>query len=111
MIEDTHKLARHKTVRQALQHVADNPEPTTAPIDTPVWELVCRVLFDVAQHPDAKVRGGLTRASKAQRMIARRLVGKRRPGTHPAQHKKQQISFVDLTQGIAIGGGSDEDAR
>ena len=111
MAEDIPKLARHKTVRQALQHVADHPAATSDPIDTPVWELVCRVLFDVAQHPDAKVRGGLTRASKAQRMIARRLVGKRRPGTHPAQHKKQQISFVDLTQGIAIGGGSGEDAR
>lgn len=91
-------LVKHKGVREALQYVADNPELRTAPIDTPVWELIARILFEIANSPDAKVRGSMARATKAQKMIADRLVGTRRAGTHPAQAKRQQVAFVDLTQ-------------
>ena len=44
------RLSRHKTVRAALQHVVDNPEMTTPPIDTPVWELVARILLAQRKH-------------------------------------------------------------
>lgn len=93
-------LTRHRGVREALQYVADHPDLRTAPIDTPVWELVSRILFEIANTPDAKVRGSMARATRAQKMISDRLVGTRRPGTHPAQAKKQQVSFVDLTVGV-----------
>ena len=99
MSDTSPPLSKHKSVREALQYVADHPEMTTAPIDTPVWELVSRILFEIASKPDARVRGSMARATKAQKMISDRLVGTRRPGTHPAQAKKQQVSFVDLTAG------------
>lgn len=99
MTEPTPPLAKHKTVREALQYVANNPEMKTAPIDTPVWELVSRILFEIATRPDARVRGSMARATRAQKLISDRLVGTRRPGTHPAEAKKRQVSFVDLTRG------------
>lgn len=92
------RLARHKTVKEALAYVAKHPDMTTDPIDTPVWELVARILFDIANNPNPRIRGSLTRATKAQKIIADRLVGTRRAGTHPAQVREQQLMFVDLTQ-------------
>ena len=94
------RLSRHKTVRAALQYVVDNPEMTTPPIDTPAWELVARILFELANNPNLHERGSLARATKAQRMIADRLVGTRRAGTHPTQLRKQEVLFVDLTQKV-----------
>lgn len=94
-------MKRHKTIPEALQYVADHPEqsqPDT--IDVPVWELVARTLFDIALHPDRRVRGSMARANKAQKMIMDRLVGRRRAGTHPATVKEEAIEFVDLTQGV-----------
>lgn len=91
------KLARHKTVREALVYVADNPEMTRDPIDTPVWELIARILYDHANSPDARVRGSLGRATRAQKMISDRLVGTRRAGTHPAQARQQTVMLKDLT--------------
>jgi hypothetical protein len=88
-----------RTVRDALAYVANHPEPTEDPVQTPTWELVGRVLFEVANSPSAKVRGSMARATKAQRMIAERLVGTRRPGTHPAVAREKKLSFVDLTAG------------
>ena len=93
------RLSRHKTVRQALQYVADHPELTTAPIDTPMWELIARILFELANNPDPKVRGSMARATRAQKMIADRLVGTRRRGTHPSQLRRQEVLFRDLTRG------------
>ena len=91
-------LKRHKGVRDALQTVAERPTPSTqAPIDTPVWELVAGVLFQIANSPDAKVRGSMGRANRAQKIITNRLVGRRRAGTHPAQVDGEQLEFVDLT--------------
>ena len=88
-----------KSVREALQYVAQHPELTTAPIDTPVWELISHILFEAANNPDARVRGSLARATKAQKIISDRLVGTRRAGTRPAQTRQQQVTFVDLTAG------------
>ena len=88
------------TVRQALQHVADNPVlETDVLIDVRVHELIARTLFEVANTPDASVRGGLSRANKARRMLMDRLVGKRRPGTTPAAKTEDELEFVDLTMG------------
>ena len=72
------------TIRQALQHVADYPEPVTDEvINTHVHELVCRTLFDIANRPDAGVRGSMTRANRARKMVLDRMAGRRRAGTKP----------------------------
>lgn len=90
-----------KTVGEALKHVADHPDPgPTAPIDKPMHELIARTLFEIANSPDAKVRGSMARATKAQKIIFDRLVGTRRPGSRPAARKDESIEFVDLTAGV-----------
>jgi hypothetical protein len=94
------ELKRHKSIGEALKHVAEHPARSTdAPIDAPVYELVARALFQVANSPDAGVRGSLAKANRAQKMIFNRMVGRRRPGTHPAQVETEEIEFIDLTAG------------
>lgn len=90
-----------KTIAEALKHVADNPDPgEVAPIDKPMYELISRTLFEIANSPDTKVRGSLARATKAQKIILDRLVGTRSPGSHPAARKSDALEFVDLTAGV-----------
>lgn len=86
------------TIRQALQHVADNPElKTDVLLDVHVHELVCRTLFEIANQPQIQQRGSLNRANIARGMILNRLVGRRRAGSHPATRTRSQLQFVDLT--------------
>ena len=86
------------TVREALQYVDRHPEwPTTPRLDMPVWELVARNLFDIANNPDSRVVGSINKSTRAQRIILDRLTGTRRVGTHPAVRNSKQIDFVDLT--------------
>lgn len=92
---------QHTTIKQALDRVAKNPVMLTDEIIAlPVHELVARTLFEIANSPNAQVRGSLARATKAQRIILDRTVGTRRPGTHPAARKTDEIEFVDLTEGM-----------
>jgi hypothetical protein len=92
------ELKRHKRIADALQYVADHPvRSTDAPIDTPVYELVSRALFHIANSPDSSVRGSMAKANRAQKLILNRMVGRRRAGTHPAQAQSEEIEFVDLT--------------
>ena len=94
-------MKRHRTLQEALQYVADHPEPSTdVALEMPVHELICRQLFELAMSPDAKVRGSLGRATRAQKLIMDRLIGRRRPGTHPAQAQGDDLEFDDLTQGM-----------
>lgn len=91
----------HMTIPAALQYVADHPVPATdAVIDMPVWEIAARTLFDIANNPDAKVRGSMVRATKAQKIILDRMVGVRKAGTAPVSTTAVEIDFVDLTQGV-----------
>jgi uncharacterized membrane protein (UPF0127 family) len=91
---------KHITVRQALQQVADYPVPLTDEVILmPTHEMICRTLFDIANTPDAKIRGSMGRANKARGMIMNRLVGRRRAGSHPATRVTVDIDFVDLTGG------------
>ena len=104
---------KHKTIPEALQFVADHPRPSSdAPVDMPIWELVARKLFEIANQPNPSVKGSMSRATRAQKLILDRLVGRRRPGTHPAQVKGDEIEFVDLTVGVLdasnTGGANDE---
>ena len=94
------RLKRSVSVRKALQYVTDHPEMTTDPIDTPVWELISRILFDIANTPDIRKRGSLARARRAQEIIAVRLVGTRRRGTHPATLSNNAVKLRDLTEGM-----------
>ena len=98
------------TVRQALQQVADYPVPLDDEvINYPVHEMVARTLFDIANRPDAQVRGSMARANKARRMILDRLVGRRRAGSHPATRTEVGIDFVDLAGEVTDGGRADPD--
>ncbi len=91
---------RTVSIQQALERVAKNPElATDVLLDVPAHELICRALFEIANSPDAKVRGSMARATRAQKMILNRMVGTRRSGTHPATRRDMQIEFVDLTGG------------
>jgi hypothetical protein len=91
------------TIREALQHAADNPQLMTDEIiQVPVHELIARTLFEIANQPDTAQRGSLARANKARKMLLERLVGKRRPGTKPLAQQDSTIEFIDLT-GKAIG--------
>ena len=87
----------HTTVRQALQRVAAGKISSEAPIEAPVHELVSMALFDIANHPDPKKPGTMRRATRAQKIILDRMVGKRLPGSNPAAKKNAEINFVDLT--------------
>ena len=90
----------HITVKDALQAVADHPQIRTDElIQLPVHELVCRNLFEIANHPDASQRGSMKKANTARKMILDRLVGKRRAGSHPATRNVVQLDFIDLTGG------------
>ena len=95
---------KHKTIKQALESVVANPTMTTDPIEAPIWQHVALTLFDIANKPDAKVRGSVARANRAQKIIFERLVGRRKAGTHPAQIKGDEIEFYDLTQTPSIEG-------
>lgn len=90
----------NKTIREALEYVANHPEPMVEPLDMPVWEHVARALFDIANNPDPKVRGAMARATRAQQIILDRRVGRRRAGTRPKVEERQQIEFRDLTDGV-----------
>ena len=96
----------HTTVRQALQRVASGKISSEAPIEAPVHELVCMALFDIANHPDPKKPGTMRRATRAQKIILDRMVGKRLPGSNPAAQGGIAVSFVDLTKAV-IGGETD----
>ena len=88
------------TIRQALQYVADYPEPLTDEVvNMPVYELIARNLFDIANRPDSSVRGSHTRANKARKMILDRMAGKRRSGTKPVVKKDTDLEMLDLTGG------------
>lgn len=86
------------SIREALKRVSDYPRMVDDElIQVPAHELVCRNLFEIANHPDVAQRGSLTRANKARKMILDRLVGKRRAGSHPATRTEVEIDFIDLT--------------
>jgi len=94
-------VVKSKTIPEALQFVADHPQPSSDnALLMPAWEHVSRSLFEIANSPNPKVKGSMARATKAQKIILDRLVGRRRPGTHPAQSKSDEIEFVDLTQAV-----------
>jgi hypothetical protein len=85
------------TIRQALQNVVDHPElDTDAIITIPVHELVARTLFELANSPAKNNHITLSRANVARKIIFDRLVGKRRPGSHPATKQELVVEFADL---------------
>ena len=87
------------TIRQAMQYVADNAEmPSDDLISLPVHELVARTLFEIANSP-SESPGSKAAANAARGMIFNRMVGRRKPGSHPATHKELVIEFEDLTGG------------
>lgn len=89
-----------RTVREALQHVADYPAPVDDEVITMhTGELIARTLYDIANKPDANVRGSMTRANTARRLIMNYLAGRRRSGTEPHEKKVASLRMQDLTGG------------
>jgi hypothetical protein len=89
-----------RTVREALQHVADYPVPLDDEVITQhTGELIARTLYDIANKPDANVRGSMTRANTARRLIMNYLAGRRRSGTGPHEKKVESLRMQDLTGG------------
>lgn len=99
------QLKKHKTIRQALLFVSDNPEwPSdlvTDRFEMSVWEMTARNLFDIANHPDTSSRTKMAQATRAQKIILDRLSGTRRQGTHPAVKSGHEVEMRDLTGGIS----------
>ena len=88
------------SIQKALSLVAANPVPSTDNmLDLKAHELIASTLIEIANSPDSKVRGSMARATRAQRLLLNRLVGLRRPGSHPAARETTGITFVDLTSG------------
>lgn len=93
-------LKRTVSIRQALQYVADHPDlDTDELISLPAHELVARTVFEIANTAHPGKRGSLAKANVARKMIFDRLVGRRRPGSHPATKKSTALRFADLTGG------------
>ena len=102
---------KNTTIRQALQQVADYPEMLDDNhLTKPTHELICRRLFEIANGGDDSVRGSMTRANKARKMILDRLAGKRRAGTKPAAKSDTAIEFVDLTGGELNAAAAEDEA-
>ena len=94
-----------RTVREALQHVADYPRPVDDEMLTMhTGELIARTLYDIANKPDANVRGSMARANKARRLIMNYLAGRRRAGTEPHQKQVVRLHMNDLTGGAITDG-------
>jgi hypothetical protein len=91
---------RNVTIRQALQRVADTPVmQSDVLLNIPTHELVARTLFEIANNPQFDQRGSMARANLARNMILSRLVGRRRPGSHPATDEKVVLEMIDLAAG------------
>jgi hypothetical protein len=91
-------MSQKRTVRQALQFVADYPVPVDdEQINMHTGELVARTLFEIANTPDANVRGSMARANRARKLIFDRLGGRRRAGTAPYVPSYTSIRVRDLT--------------
>jgi hypothetical protein len=96
---------QRRTVREALQYVADYPQPVDDEMLTMhTGELIARTLYDLANKPDANVRGSLGRANKARRLIMNYLSGRRRAGTTPHKRKVDTLTLNDLTGGAITDG-------
>jgi hypothetical protein len=94
------RLMQKRTIREALQHVADYPVPVDDEVITMhTGELLARTLFDIANKPDANVRGSMPRANKARRLIMNYLTGRRRAGTAPHEKRANTLQMQDLTGG------------
>lgn len=102
---------KNVSIQQALQQVAEYPGMVDDNLLTkPTHELMARSLFDIANNPDASVRGSMARANKARGMLLDRLTGKRRAGTAPATNQAVALEFIDLTGGEISGPAQDPDA-
>lgn len=94
------------TIRQALVHVTNYPNPVDDNfLEAPVWELVARQLFTIANSPSQS----MPRANKARKQIMDRMDGKRRTGTKPVVHDGRTLEFIDLTGGEIRGPASATD--
>lgn len=90
----------HVTVRQALLDAGEAGVPSSDDLtQVPVHELIALSLYEIANNPDASVRGSFTRANKARDMIFKRTAGTRRPGSAIAGAEEVSLEFTDLTKG------------
>lgn len=94
-------MAKNISVRKALDIVSKEPANNLydVTLDTPVYLIISRILFDMANDPNPSVKGAMGRANQAQRMISLRTAGVRPAGTVPLTGEVETIEFLDLTRG------------
>ena len=73
---------KSKSVPEALEYVAQHPPQSFEPtVDMPTWEIIGQLLYLIANSGNPRHRGSVNRATRAQKMIWDRKVGRRRAGT------------------------------
>ena len=98
---------KSKSIQDALEYVSNHPPESFEPtVDMPTWEVLSQLLYLIANSGNPRNRGSVNRATRAQKMIWDRKVGRRRAGTNPATISNEEIEFADLTVGV-IGETSD----
>lgn len=88
---------KHKSVQEAIEYVARHPDSSDIPLVMPIWELVARQLYAQATVVTDNPRQ-LKKVSAAQKILAERKVGRRRPGSAPAVKKETRIVVADFTK-------------
>ena len=99
------------SIQQALKQFSNDPQKWERPIEAPVHYLVAHTLFDIALHPNAKVKRTIQDARRAQKIILDRLGGNRTPGTSPRGNGAQHVKMLDLTAGFTTSEGETFDPR
>lgn len=85
------------SISKALSLSVQLAGSSRTPVEEPVYLLISDALFRIANSPDPKKRGSVAKATQAQKMILDRMVGTRKPGSHPAVQDAAEITFVNLT--------------
>jgi len=107
----SHGKGRHKSIREALDYVAKNPEwPDISRLEMPVWEVIARNLYDMATSAD-KDRRAVNKRIRAQKIILNRYTGTRRTGTAPAVRNAKEVILHDLTAGHEAAGPAEDTSR
>lgn len=88
---------KHIPIQKALEQLSNTGLDQELTLESPTHQHIAHALFTIANSPNPKVRGARARATRAQRLILDRMVGLRKPGSHPAQLKNDEIQFVNLT--------------
>ena len=97
MVKVSVRQALEKTSKTSLNAEFDDW------LERPAYELICTALFEIANNGGSSERGALSRAVSAQKVIANRLVGLRKPGTAPVTREDDSVDFIDMAGEVTRG--------